>query len=61
MFLEEPANQDFTEEGGDQGYLKGGYFPTAANVEIERLKRLLLEKDQINQGLTHQLSDSLKK
>ena len=61
MLPEGPANQGFTEEGGDQGYSKGGYLPTAADVEIEKLKRVLLEKDQINQGLTHQSADALKK
>lgn len=55
------TNQGFTEEGDDQGYVEGGYLPTAADVEIEKLKGLLLEKDQINQGLTHQLADALKK
>ena len=53
---EEPAYQDYTEEGDDQGYFEGDYFTTEADLEIERLKRLLAEKDQVNEDLTHQLA-----
>ena len=58
---EEPAYQDYTEEGDDQGYFEGDYFTTEADLEIERLKRLLAEKDQVNQDLTHQLAEAMKK
>ena len=38
-----PTNRDFTEERDDQGYFERGYFPTEAELEIQRLNRLLAE------------------
>ena len=46
MLPEDPAYQDYTEEGNDQGYFETDYFPTAVDLEIERLKQLLAEKDR---------------
>ena len=61
MQPEEPAYQDYNEEDDDQGYFEGDYFTTEADLEIERLKRLLAKKDQVNQDLTHQLAGAKKK
>ena len=58
---EEPAYQDYNEEDDDQGYFEGDYFTTEAELEIERLRRLLAKKDQDNQNLTRQLAEANKK
>ena len=36
---EEPVTQDHTKGGNDQGYYEDDYYPTAAKLEIERLKQ----------------------
>lgn len=62
MLPEDPAYQDYTEEGDDQGYYEGDYFPTEANFEIERVKQLLVEKDrQLNEARKTQASKMKKK
>ena len=60
MLLEDPANQDYTEEGDDQGYFEGDYFQTDADWEVERLRQELAEKDQINMELARQLDEARK-
>lgn len=57
----EHVYQDYTEEGDDQGYFEGDNFTTEVDLEMERLKRLLAKKDQVNQDSTHQLAEAKKK
>ena len=49
-----PANRGFTEERGIQGYSERGYHPTEAELEVQRLNRLLAERDR-------QLAEATKK
>ena len=53
-----PAYQDYTEEGDDQGYFESDYYPTEVDLEIERLRKLLAEKDHVAQDLTRQLAEA---
>ena len=39
MLPEDPANRNYTEEGDDQGYFEDDYFPTDAELEVERLRQ----------------------
>ena len=49
-----PANQGFAEERGNQGYSERVYHPTEAELEVIRLNRILAERDR-------QLAEATKK
>lgn len=58
MQPEDPANQDYTEGGDDEGYYDDGYYPNTTEEEVEILKQRLAESDRANLELTRLLEES---
>ena len=58
MQPEDTANQDYTEDDGNDEYYGDDYYPTAAEREVELLKQQLAEAYHAKDKLAHQLAES---
>lgn len=48
MLPKDPANQDRTEGGDDEGYYDDGYYPITTEDEVEILRQRLADSDRAN-------------
>ena len=58
---EDPANQDYTEGGDDEGYYEDDYYPTTVEEENEIPRQRLVEENRDNEELARQLAESQTK